>query len=149
MSTQIEQRPPPEAPEQTAPGQAPPGSEELIELSRLIASIQDGLSDDIINRLARSFSEGLILLDRLTRNEGLLHLLQEMDRLENQRFLISMSDAITAATRDLAAAPPANGGIVGLLRLARDPGALEGLRLMSMIGARLSASLRELHRSGT
>ena len=122
--------------------------EQLAELSTLITAAKDALSDEIVSRLASAFSEGIILLDRLTRNEGLVHLLQELDRPENQQFLVSMSNAFTAASRDLATAPPAGGGIVGLLQLVRDPGTQEGLRLLSLIGARLSDSMREMHRRG-
>lgn len=121
---------------------------QLAELSTLIAAARDALSDDIVSRVASAFSEGITLLDRLTRNEGLVHLLQELDRPENQQFLISMSNAFTAASRDLATAPPSNGGLGGLLRLMSDPGTQEGLRLMSLIGARLSDSMRDLHRRG-
>lgn len=120
----------------------------LAELSTLIAAARDALSDDIVSRVASAFSEGITLLDRLTRNEGLVHLLQELDRPENQHFLISLSNAFTQASRDLATAPPSNGGIGGLLRLVSDPGTQEGLRLLSLIGARLSDSMREMHRRG-
>jgi hypothetical protein len=121
---------------------------QLAELSTLITAARDALSDDIVTRLASAFSEGITLLDRLTRNEGLIHLLQELDRPENQRFLISLSNAFTQASRDLATAPPARGGLGGMLRLANDPGTQEGLRLLSLIGARLSDSMREMHRRG-
>lgn len=122
--------------------------QDLAELGTVISAARDALNDDIISRLASAFSEGITLLDRLTRNEGLVHLLQELDRPENQQFLVSMSNAFTEASKDLATAPPASGGIGGLLQLMRDPGTQEGLRLLSMIGARLSDSMREMHRRG-
>jgi uncharacterized protein YjgD (DUF1641 family) len=122
--------------------------QQLVELGTLVSAARDALSDDMIARAAGAFSEGVTLMDRLTRNDGLVHLLQEMDRPENQRFLISMSNAFTAASRDLATAPPAGGGIAGMLKLLSDPGTQEGLRLMSLIGARLSDSMREIHRRG-
>ena len=77
----------------------------LAELASLVAAAQDALTDDMVTRMASAFSEGITLLDRLTRNEGLIHLLQELDRPENQRFLISLSNAFTAASRDIATAP--------------------------------------------
>ena len=122
--------------------------EQLAELSSVLAAARDALSDDMVSRLASAFSEGITLLDRLTRNEGLIHLLQELDRPENQQFLISLSNAFTEASRDMATAPPASGGIGGLLKLVSDPGTQEGLRLMSLIGARLSDSMREMHSRG-
>ncbi|MDP2824306.1 MAG: hypothetical protein Q8O52_16705 [Sulfuritalea sp.] len=120
----------------------------LVEFAQLVTSAQDAMSDDMVNRLASTMSEGISLLDRLTRNEGLTHLLREIDRPENQRFIICMSNAFTHASRELATAPPLGGGIGGLLKLVSDPGVQEGLRLLSMVGARMSNSLREVHRHG-
>jgi len=120
----------------------------LAELARIVTAAQDALSDEMVARLASAFGEGITLLDRLTRNEGLMHLLHEIDRPENQRFLICLSDAFTKASRDISASPPAKGGVVGLCRLGCNPGTQEGLRLVSMIGEHLSENMRELHRRG-
>jgi uncharacterized protein YjgD (DUF1641 family) len=102
----------------------------------------------MINRLASTMSEGISMLDRLTRNDGLTHLLREIDRPENQRFIICMSNAFTEASRELATAPPLGGGLGGLLKLVSDPGVQEGLRLLAFVGSRMSNSLREVHRRG-
>lgn len=135
------------------PAQVPAGLDEasiasLVEMLNLLASAKDAMSDEMITRLAGAMSEGLTLLDRLTRNEGLIYLLQELDRPENQRFLVSMANAFTEASKELSATPQAKGGLVCALRLVKEPGVLEGLRLVSMIGARLSKSMREMHRHG-
>jgi len=122
--------------------------EGLAELGTIVAAAKDAMTDDMVSRLASAFSEGITLLDRLTRNDGLVHLLQELDRPENQHFLICLSNAFTAASRDIAIAPPAKGGVVGLCKLACKPGTQEGLRLVSLIGEHLSESMRELHRRG-
>jgi uncharacterized protein YjgD (DUF1641 family) len=120
----------------------------LTEFAHLVTSAQDALTDDMVNRLASAFSEGINLLDRLTRNEGFTHLLREMDRPVNQRFLVCLSNAFTHASRELATAPPASGGIGGLVKLLSDPGVQEGLRLVSVIAARMAQSLRDIHRQG-
>ena len=120
----------------------------LGELASLVAAAQDALSDDMVSRLASAFSEGITLLDRLTRNEGLMRLLQVLDRAECQYVLTSLADAITQMSRELATAPPAKGGFGGLLKLAREPGTQEGLRALSMLGKYWNDSLRELHRHG-
>lgn len=120
----------------------------LAEFAQLVTSAQDALSDDMVNRIASTFSEGITMLDRLTRNEGLTHLLRELDRSENQQFLIALSNAFTQASRELASSPPAAGGLTGLLRLMSDPGVQEGMRLMAIVGAHMSNSLREFHRRG-
>lgn len=120
----------------------------LAEFATLVTAAQDAMSDDIVTRLAGALSEGITLLDRLTRNEGLMRLLQVLDRPESQYLLISLSEALGAMSRDIATAPPARGGIAGILRLARDPGTQEGLRSLSVLGKYWSESLRELHRRG-
>jgi len=120
----------------------------LVEFAQLVTSAQDAMNDDIVNRLASTLSEGMNMLDRLTRNQGLLHMLREMDRPENQCFLICMSNAFTEASRELATTPPTGGGLSGLLKLAMDPGTQEGLRLLALVASRMSKGLRELHRKG-
>lgn len=122
--------------------------ERLAEMASLFAAARDALTDDMVGRLSSALSEGITLLDRLTRNEGLLHLLQELERPENQHFLIGLSNAFTATSRDLAASPPANGGLMELCRIGCRPGTQEGLRLLSLLGAHLSDSMRELHKRG-
>lgn len=121
---------------------------DLVELVNLLASARDAMSDAMVVRLVRAVSEGITLLDRLTRNEGFMRLLQVLDRPENQYHLISLSDALNRISRDLAIAPPAKGGIAGLLRLAREPGTQEGLRSLSLLGKYWGEGLRELHRRG-
>ncbi|MGA9162974.1 MAG: hypothetical protein WBZ31_00840 [Thiobacillus sp.] len=120
----------------------------LVEFAQLVTAGRDAMSDEIVTRLAGAMSEGLNLLDRLTRNEGLMRLLQVLDRQETQYLLIAMSEAIHAASRDIPATAPATGGLGCMLRIARDPGTQEGLRLLSVIGKHLSHSLREQHRHG-
>jgi len=121
---------------------------ELVEMVNLLASARDAMSDDMVTRIARTASEGMTLLDRLTRNEGLMRLLQVLDRPESQYLLKSLADALGQMSRELATAPPARGGIGGLWRLAREPGTQEGIRALSLLGQHWNDSLRELHRRG-
>ena len=120
----------------------------LVEFAQLVTSARDAMSDDIVNRIAWALSEGLNLLDRLTRNEGLMKLLQVLDRQESQYLLVAMSEAIDAAGKDIPASAPATGGIGCALRVLTDPGTQEGMRLFSVFGKHLSHSLREQHRHG-
>ena len=101
------------------------------------------MSDEIVTRLSSAASEGITLLDRLTRNQGLMRLLQVLDRPESQQLLLSLADAVSKMSRDLATAPPSKGGLFGILKLAREPGTQEGLRSVSLLGkywARVCAS---------
>jgi len=120
----------------------------LVEVAQLVTAARDAMSDEIVTRMAGALSEGLTLLDRLTRNEGLMHLLKVLDRQDTQNLLIALSDAVHAASQEIPAAPPAVGGLGCMMRVVRDPGVLEGIRLMSVIGKHMSHSLREQHRQG-
>ena len=122
--------------------------DQLAELASLVAATNDALTDDMVSRLASAFSEGITLLDRVTRNEGLMRLLQVLDRSESQYLLMSLADAISQMSRELAMAPPAKGGLLGIMRLASEPGTQEGLRALSLLGQYWNDSLRELHRRG-
>lgn len=122
--------------------------EKLSELATLVTSARDALSDDIVSRVASALSEGITLLDRLTRNEGLMRLLQVLDRPESQHLLIGLSEALGQMSREISSAPPASGGVLGLLKLAREPGTQEGLRSVSLLGKHWSESMRDLHRHG-
>lgn len=120
----------------------------LVEVAQLVTAARDAMSDEIVTRMAGVLSEGLTLLDRLTRNEGLMHLLKVLDRQDTQYLLIALSDAVHAASQEIPAAPPAVGGLGCMMRVVRDPGVQEGIRLMSVIGKHMSHSLREQHRQG-
>ncbi len=139
MTTQTETPPNPMATEDL---------QRLVEFAQLVTAGRDAMSDEIVTRLAGAMSEGLTLLDRLTRNEGLMHLLKVLDRQETQYLLVALSDAIHAASQEIPAAPPATGGLACMMRVARDPGTQEGLRLLSVFGKHLSHSMREQHRHG-
>lgn len=138
----------------TTPTETPYGAmatedlQRLVEFAQLMTAGRDAMSDEIVTRLAGAMSEGLTLLDRLTRNEGLMHLLKVLDRQDTQYLLIALSDAIHAASQEIPATAPATGGLACMMRVARDPGTQEGLRLLSVFGKHLSHSMREQHRQG-
>ncbi|MEW8585150.1 MAG: hypothetical protein AB2531_05245, partial [Candidatus Thiodiazotropha sp.] len=87
--------------------------EQLSELATLVLSARDALSDDIVSRVAQALSEGITLLDRLTRNEGLMRLLQVLDTPESQHLLLGLSTALSKMSRDIAISPPSKGGLAG------------------------------------
>ncbi|WP_223264586.1 hypothetical protein [Sulfuriferula plumbiphila] len=120
----------------------------LVEFAQIITAARDAMSDDMVTRMAGAMSEGVNLLDRLTRNEGLMRLLLALDRQESQCLLIALSEAIHAASKDIAAAAPATGGLGCMLRVVRDPGTQEGVRFLAVLGQHLSHSLREQRRRG-
>ena len=122
--------------------------ERIAEMATLFTAAQDALTDDMVSRMASAFSEGITLLDRLTRNEGLIKLLHILDKPEMQHLLISLSHGLAKMSREFATTPPTKGGLICMLKLARDPGTQEGLRSLSLLGKYMDESMRELHRKG-
>jgi len=120
----------------------------IAEMASIVAAAQDALTDDMVVRMASAFSESIVLLDRLTRNEGLMRLMQILDHPDVQCHLNSLANSMHKITREMATAPPSNGGLVSLIKLATDPGTQEGLRAMSIIGRHWGEGLRELHHKG-
>lgn len=119
--------------------------EQLSELASVFSAARDALSDEIVTRVSGALSEGIILLDRVTRNEGLMRLLHMLEKPESQHLLLSLSDALSSMSQDVARSAPAKGGIVGITQLALDPGTQEGLRSLSLLGKYWSESLRKRH----
>lgn len=120
----------------------------LAELGTVVAAAKDALTDDMVARMASAFSEVITLLDRLTRNEGLMRLLRILDHPDVQCHLVSLADSISKLTRDMATAPPSKGGVGEIIRLIKEPGTIEGLRALSIIGKHWGDGLRELHHIG-
>jgi len=120
----------------------------LVEMINLLASAKDATSDEMVARLAGTFSEGIALIDRLTRNKGLMRLLRALESPESQQLLVGLSEALGKTSRDIATSAPARGGLGGLLQVARQPGAQEGMRLLAVLGQHLNGSLREQKRRG-
>ncbi|MCB1526554.1 MAG: hypothetical protein KDJ45_02485 [Hyphomicrobiaceae bacterium] len=119
---------------------------DLTELASIVSAARDALSDDMVTRLSSALSEGMILLDRLTRNQGVMRLLQVLDKPESQKLLLSFADALSSMSRELASTEPSKGGLGGVLKLASDPGTQEGLRSLSTLGKYWSANLRDLNK---
>ncbi len=108
----------------------------LVELARLVGSAQDALSDDMVSRLARVASEGMILIDRLTRADGVMNLIRLLERPEVGETLATLLGALAEAHSRVQEAP-AKGGLGGAVRLMSDPGTQNALRLMAEIGKAL------------
>ena len=97
--------------------------DKLIELASAIAAAQDAMTDDIVTRLAAAIGEGMILMDRVTRNEGLMHLLQALGDPAVQENLEGVAKALTSENFFDGANDQKNtgrGGYLGLMRLLSD-----------------------------
>jgi uncharacterized protein YjgD (DUF1641 family) len=111
--------------------------ERLAGFVRLVAALEDSLSDDIVNRLATVATELAALVDKLARNPGFLRLIDVLARDEVQCGLIDLAESACAAKRELAQQPAPAGGVLGLVRLASDPGTQSALRFVSRVAARM------------
>jgi uncharacterized protein YjgD (DUF1641 family) len=112
----------------------------LVGIARLIAAMEDSLSDDIVNRLSVVATGLASLVDKLSRADGFLRLIDTFAREDVQSTLIDLANtagALSAARAEAAQLPPAKGGLRGLAHLARDPGTQEALRFMALVGRHL------------
>lgn len=122
--------------------------QQLVEVAQLVTAARDAMSDEIVTRLSSAISEGLTLLDRLTRNEGLMRLLQVLDHPDSQNWLVALSEALQVASKEVATTAPAKGGLLCLMRVGTQPGTLEGLQFVATLANHMSKSMREQHRKG-
>ncbi len=113
--------------------------ERVANMVRLAGSVQDALSDDIVNRLAQIAGELMCLMDRLARNPNFFQLVDLLGRSDVQSTLVAMLNGLVQAREDVAGQPPAKGGLGALLSVVRDPGTLEILRFASAFGRGLRA----------
>lgn len=114
--------------------------ERLTGLARLVASMEDSLSDDIVGRLALVATGLVSLVDKLSRAEGFLRLIDTFGREDVQSTLLVLADAaaaVSAAREEAARLPPPPRTVRGLLQLARDPDTQEALRFMALVGRHL------------
>ena len=96
--------------------------DKLVELSSAISSAQDAMTDDIVTRLAAAIGEGMILMDRLTRNQGLMSLMQALNEPAMQETLERLGNALGASPDDQKNQDAHRvGGYSGLIRMLKDP----------------------------
>ncbi|HYB49473.1 MAG TPA: hypothetical protein VED47_00050 [Burkholderiaceae bacterium] len=111
--------------------------ERLAGLARLVAAMEDSLSDDIVNRVSTVATELAALVDKLARNPGFLRLIEVLGRDEVQCGLIDLAESACAAKAELAKQPAPSGGVFALLRIASDPGTQSALRFVSLVSAQM------------
>lgn len=111
----------------------------IVNLARLVGSAEDALTDDMIGRLARVVSEGLFLIDRLTRSDGFMRMIAILEREDIQEALMRMLQAVSTASADIQAAPRPKGGIGGAIKLLADPDTQSALHLMANVCRNMTA----------
>lgn len=128
----------------------------VLELTRLVASVEDAMTDDMVGRLAETFGEGIAVLDSLNRS-GVRHLIGMMQALEESGGLQTLTvavpklvnqlqlveDLVTCldkATEEVRESKPSKGGIGGLWAMVMNKGNQEFLRFIFAFGRRMRES---------
>ena len=122
----------------------------LATLARLYGCAQDALTDDMVNRLAETAAEGLLLLDRLHRSGAgrLIEMLARMEAsgglkriaemlprlLERLEMLDAVLHAFEGAGATTAQEPKSSGGVGGLWSLMCEPDSQDALRYLVNVG---------------
>ena len=109
----------------------------VLALSRLVAAAEDSLNDDMIARLSAMFSEGLSMLDRLTRNGALERVLNVLLEPAVQDVLVRFGEALAKANQEFDSVPHPKGGLGGLWKLGTDPSNQEAIQFMGLFGKHL------------
>lgn len=110
----------------------------MVAFARLFSSMEDSLSDDIVNRLALVATELASIVDRIARNEGFQRLIDLLGQEDVQECLTDVLCASSAAKAEAAALPPAKGGFGGLWQLATDPATQEAMRFMVLLSKHIN-----------
>lgn len=109
----------------------------IVGLARLVGSVQDAMSDDIVSRLAKIAGEFLSLVDRIARAPDFYRLVELLGNRELQSTLVGLLSGLEHAQRHVAESPPAKARIGGLMKLAREPGMHDALLFVSAFGKQL------------
>jgi uncharacterized protein YjgD (DUF1641 family) len=128
----------------------------LAKLARVYTAAEDSLSDEMVGRLAETVTEGMSLLDRLSRGgagrlvEMLAHLeasgdlkriAETLPRLvERMAMLDALLHAFEASCATTTQQPKSAGGFGGLWGLMRDPENQDALRFLINVGKAMCAA---------
>ena len=86
----------------------------LVNLTRVLGSAADALSDDIVARLAETLSELMCIADRLARNEGLQQMLRLLENQALMDAVIKLAKAAAEVSNETA--EESAGGMLGIYK---------------------------------
>lgn len=98
----------------------------VVNLARVMGAAGDAMTDDIVSRLAETGSELMCIADRLARSEGLLRLLDLLEREHIINLLTEFAEAAAAAKADHS--PASKGGVMGIMSTMQDPDVQDALK---------------------
>lgn len=103
----------------------------VVNLARVMGAAGDAMSDDIVGRLAETGGELMCIADRLARSEGLLRLLDLLEREHIINTLVDLGEAAAAAKADHAEG--SKGGIAGMVKTMSDPKVQDALAFFATL----------------
>jgi len=110
----------------------------VVNLARVMGSAGDAVTDDIVARLAETVGELMCIADRLARSEGLMRLLDLLEREHIMNLLLEFADAAAAAKASHE--PAAKGGMVGIMKTMQDPDVQDALKFFGQMFKELKKS---------
>ncbi len=130
--------------------------ERLADLARVVSSAQDALTDDMINRLAETFGNGLCMVDRMCRYGGMDRMINLLEHLESAGLLERLAYTLPAvlyrldhlegflkamdkASAEMEEGESATGGMKGMWQMMRDRNNQEVMRYMFTVGKELKS----------
>ncbi len=128
----------------------------LAKLARVYTAAEDSLSDEMIGRLAETVTEGMSLLDRVSRGGAgrLVEMLAQLEAsgdlkriadtlprlVERMEMLDALLHAFQASSAASTQQPKSAGGFGGLWALMRDPENQDALRFLINVGKAMCAA---------
>ena len=110
----------------------------IVAFASLFGSVEDSLSDDIVNRVALVATELAGIVDRIARNDGFQRLLDLLGREDVQGCLTDVLCASSAAKEEAAALPPSKGGFGAMWQLMSDPATQDAMRYMVLLSKHMN-----------
>lgn len=111
----------------------------IVHLARLVGSAEDAITDDMIGRLARVATEGLYMVDRMTRSAGFMRMIEILERDDIQDGLTQLLQAVSKASEDTRTSPAPKGGLGSAARLLSDPDTQSALQLLANVSRNLTS----------
>lgn len=103
----------------------------VVNLARVMGAASDAMTDDIVSRLSETAGELMCIADRLARSDGLLRLLDLLEREPLMNLLAEFGEAATAAKASHA--PDSKGGILGIVSTMQDPDVQDALKFFGVL----------------
>lgn len=103
----------------------------VANLARVMGAAGDAMSDDIVSRLSETAAELMCIADRLSRSEGLIRLLDLLEREHIINTVVDLGEAAAVARADHGES--SKGGIGGIYKTMMDPNVQDALAFFATL----------------